>query len=177
MGLDITAYKNLRQFNAQYDNENDEVLNLDTNEVVGWRDHFLSCVHSEYTDRAKDIADGAYFFFEKVTKFRAGSYGGYNDWREQLAKLAGYPSVNGEKEPRHAHSNGAWKATEGAFWELISFSDCEGLIGTEVSKKLLNDFINFDSKAQEIGGNFYELYGYWKEAFEYASENGAVDFH
>ncbi|WP_335956158.1 hypothetical protein [Acinetobacter guillouiae] len=176
MGLDITAYKKLKAFNGQYNDGTDEVLNVETGLLVGWDDYFKPCINRNYVERATDVNEDQFYTFEDSIGFRAGSYGGYNNWREQLAKLAGYPCLDGEGD-RHLYSNGAWKAHNGAFWELINFSDCEGVIGTEVSKKLLKDFIDFEESAKQVGGYFHELYNEWKTAFEYAGENGAVDFH
>ncbi|WP_455799077.1 hypothetical protein [Acinetobacter baumannii] len=176
MGLSCTAYKKLSQFEGTYDDQSDSVLNEDTGLVVKDSDYFLPSLNSSFPNHAQELVDGGFYTFEDDYWFRAGSYSGYNNFREQLAKLAGYPALEGEGN-RHNHSNGAWKAESGPFWELINFSDCEGVIGTTYSKKLLADFKQFDEKAKELGEYFYESYCDWMKAFEFASDDGAVDFH
>lgn len=177
MGLDITAYKNLQSFPGQYNEETDEVVNLNTGETVNWNNYFKPCINHHYAERAKDVNESLFYTFEDSIGFRAGSYIGYNYWREQLAKLAGYLASESECDSSHPYSTSAWKADSGAFWELISFSDCEGVIGTEVSKKLYQDFMDFEEHAKQVDDRFYELYVEWKTAFEYACVNGAVSFH
>lgn len=57
-------------------------------------------------------------------------------------------------------------------------SDCEGVIGPEVSAKLVKDFADFDERAKTRGGKyFYALYCDWRKAFEMAADGGAVSFH
>ena len=129
--------------------------------------------------------------------FGAGSYSDYNQWRRQLALVAGYGDVE------NVWNDESFDTTKNfinlrylklkkiddpdyecnvvkPFYELISFSDCEGLIGTEVCKKLYEDFVLFDDKAKETTTQdhyFYKKYLEWKEAFRVASDNGFVSFH
>jgi hypothetical protein len=71
-----------------------------------------------------------------------------------------------------------WNGAQGPFSELIHFSDCEGVIGTAVSKKLAADFAAFDEKAKAAGNErYYAKYQEWRKAFEMAANGGAVDFH
>lgn len=213
MGLGITAYKNIVPFNGEYHSEKDQILNLDTGETLNSDEFFTAYLAPDFPTRAPDIQDRAHYLFSKHFSFYAGTYREYNDWREQLAKLAGYPAVEKEPEkpqvqpkpsswfnkvidffapprpssdpvatntplpPSYAHSRGAWQATTGPFWELIYFTDCEGILGCEVSQKLLQDFLDYDTQAQQLSPFFYELYGYWKQAFACAAEQGVVVFH
>lgn len=133
-------------------------------------------VNPAFPGSADELEDRAVYEVTDGEGFAAGSYGGYNDWREQLAKLAGYRPVEAE-EPRHQHSAGAWAATGGPFWELINFSDCEGAIGPAVSAKLAKDFADHQPKADEVGGHFAEKYAEWRKAFETAANGGFVEFH
>ena len=170
MGLDITAHKNL--IKVVGDNLFDE-----DGELNDWDNHFQLHINPHYPDRASDISDGCVYSSGESLGFRAGSYGGYNGWREELARLAGYEFVKGESD-RHGFSRGAWNSGEGPFWEIINFSDCGGVIGSEVSKKLLKDFCDFEEKAEgHESDNFKRLYKEWRGAFELASNNGCVDFH
>lgn len=108
--------------------------------------HFLS---------AADGLKKGFYTYENRGSFRAGSYSGYNDWRSQLKNM-----VDNEKD----------------FQELINFSDCEGVIGSVTSKKLLEDFKKWNNVAV-TKKYFYELYEEWQKVFELASNNGCVSFH
>ncbi len=112
--------------------------------------------------------------------FRAGSYSGYNWWREQLSKLA----------LRVAPSS-VWKTPKKfaakPFFELINFSDAEGVIGSTTSAKLARDFADHEVKLAKLAdtkikdaderGYFLESYGDWRRAFELAARGGFVIFH
>ena len=64
------------------------------------------------------------------------------------------------------------------FVELIDFFDNEGVIGTVVSKKLLTDFqMGIEKARQHSEPYFFIQYEKWMTAFEYASQDGYVDFH
>lgn len=105
---------------------------------------------------------------DQVHGFRAGSYSGYNVWRNQLAILAGYESA------RHV-----WEHIDiGPFYEIINFSDCEGVICAKNSKKLHGDFLKFAEAAEKHEDpRFNDLYKEWMHAFLLASEDGCVEFH
>lgn len=150
MGLDVTAYKNITWL-----------------EPVGSEDddYDLRIVAGDFAERATDIKDG-YYSYSDSHGFRAGSYGGYNEWRNELAILAGFESAKD-----------AWSKDSGPFWELINFSDCEGTLGTITCKKLLFDFKEFYAKAEKVGGYFFDLYKEWTQAMELAADNGCFCFH
>lgn len=148
MGLNISAYSNLR---ALYKNETPEkIASFYKNE--------------DFPGRAAGIVDDAVYTYDECFSFRAGSYTGYNEWRNQLAQLAGYESAED-----------CWTKTEGPFWELINFTDCEGVLGDETCAKLLIDFRNYLSAVQTTDW-FSELYMQWMKAMELASNYGAVKF-
>jgi hypothetical protein len=161
MGLDITAYSRLVQ-TADPDGE------------------WLPATDAEFIAR-NDGLESTRYAAEKCLRFQAGSYGGYNQWRDQLAQLAGYPKVRhlaGYKPPEDLYAAGAWAATEGPFWELINFSDCEGFIGPKTSAKLAADFAAFQDKADAHPEQWFrDRYAKWRAAFELASNDGAVAFH
>lgn len=125
---------------------------------------------------------------ENQGSFRAGSYGGYNEWRNDLAMAIGWLSG----------AQGAWE--EGLqygppFMELINFSDAEGYIGPTISEKLYQDFVKYEDRVmdtvdkwflkidpdKEYGVEdlkwFQGKYEEWKEAFNQARKGGAVSFH
>lgn len=163
MGLDITAHKNLTapQGSEEVRDAEGDLLWRD-----GWHEIYLNNSFPGYGD---NLQDGQVYKSEDSFGFRAGSYGGYSEWRNQLAKLAGYSSAEQ-----------CWQTPEkpGPFYELINFSDCEGVIGPETSKKLAEDFATFGHVASLHEDEYFRAkYQDWKKAFEFASENGCVDFH
>lgn len=173
MGLDITAYSKLEQVDdAVFDEDADETIDRVTGEKI---DAFLPCVNPDFPTRADNLVDrGAYRVTGNPLSFRAGSYGGYNLWRDELAALAGFPDSGAKR----GHAESAWKAASGPFYELINFSDCEGTIGPLTSAKLARDFAEYQAKADaHPDAYFRELYRMWRKAFELAANDGAVDFH
>src|SRR6185369_8640605 len=110
MGLDITWYTGLAVDEAARFN--------DCGEPPDDRVNFHRNPH--YPERADGVTEGAIYSYADRDGFRAGSYSGYNAWRRQLAKLAGWGS-----------DDDCWNSGDkpGPFKELICFSDCEGVIG------------------------------------------------
>jgi hypothetical protein len=160
MGLDITWHSKLTKAvgNEAFDNHGE--LRYDD----GW---FQPWVNPEFPGRADELESKAGYRSEEFGSFRAGSYSGYNRWRDDLATLAGW--LNAES---------AWKAVDGPFWELITFSDCEGVIGAAVSAKLAKDFAEHQQKADVHPDEWFrEKYADWRNAFVKASDDGCVDFH
>ena len=168
MGLDVTAYKNAKRLNEFTADEWGEPKDIDS----------VQAYIADFKERAGNITDG-YYTYDDSYGFRAGSYSGYNNWRDELARLAGYQNTKYDEHgyERESHAAGAWKLDGGPFWELINFSDCEGILGTEVCKKLLADFIEYDEKAKSFDSYFYERYKEWTEGMKYAADNGFFDFH
>ena len=184
MGLDISAYRKLTKIDVVFSYDG-EPIDPVTRESVDYDLH--AYLNHDFPGRADDIDDRCVYRAEESMGFRAGSYGGYNVWREELAKLAGY---EGLKVDRHnsgniqiRHDAGAFEATEGPFWDLICFSDCEGVIGSVISSKLAKDFAEWDERAKahsyicDQPSRFYEVYQEWRKAFEMAADCGAVYFH
>lgn len=163
MGLDMTAYRGLSKV------EN-PVLDSDGN-PSDWGTHFKSHITGEqekhWPGRADGVEKDTVYTFAESFGFRAGSYSGYNRWRDQLAKVAG-----------HASAAEAWASDHsGPFMELVNFSDCEGTIGPVVAAKLVKDFSAFKDAAQREDEYFFQKYCDWEKAFKMAADNGAVDFH
>lgn len=174
MGLDITAYRQVA---------------LAPNAVVdkdGYPDDYDNYVriyaNPDFARHAQGLTDRAiYTTGTESHEFRAGSYGGYNWWRDELAKLAGYAKMecdNGYGGVRISHCVPCWKGAGGPFAELINFSDCEGVIGPVMSAKLARDFAEFQVKADaHPEERFREKYADWRKAFELAADGGMVQFH
>lgn len=160
MGLDITAYSGMIE--AKGNEAFDNVGDLKDDEV--W---FIVYDEPNFPGRCNEFKDGHAYKANKEFGFRAGSYSGYNQWRDKLAEIAGYGCAKNVLD----------NPIDGPFMELINFSDCEGTIGTEVSAKLIEDFRRYRNKAEAIGGVFWDKYQEWQEAFKVASNKGAVNFH
>lgn len=178
MGLDITAYSHLQHVG---EHEKDPALN--EGEPGGLRDwcyyenhvqaFAYDCFPGSYrglptlwTERGC-FHGGCYETTEQTQthSFCAGSYGGYNRWRESLAQQFNAP-VN---EPDPAKP----------FYELIWFADNEGCIGPEAAKDLLVDFREH-AEAFQSPFEFSALgdaYKHWTRAFELAADGGLVRFH
>lgn len=178
MGLDITAYRQLKKIDCVFD-EDGEPIDPTTREPLE-ECYLRAWVNPDFPGRADDIEDKGVYLSEDSFGFRAGSYGGYNHWRRTLAELAGYPAAPftrfGTTEMRH--DAGAWAADSGPFWELINFSDCEGVIGATASAKLAADFAAHQDKADaHADERFRAKYAEFRQAFEMAADGGAVEFH
>lgn len=108
--------------------------------------------------------------------FRAGSYSGYNSFREQLAQAAL------DVTPR-----AVWDRLdfyrERPFFELINFADNEGTIGPLAAADLAQDFRDQRSIVLaawhdvEEESWFTAKYDEWQRAFDVASGHGIVAFH
>lgn len=158
MGLDITAYKNLKAVEKPQIDEDGELLNWKSEWKPGAS---MDWSEKHFPGRGEGVESQSVYTWKDKFEFRAGSYSGYNWWRSRLGEFA-----------------------EGdSFQELTNFADNEGVIGPVVSKKLYKDFTENYERALEFdktlgeGGLWIAQYENWKKAFEMASNNGAVDFH
>lgn len=159
MGLDITAYKNLKAV------ENPELD--EDGELVNWENEWKPGASMEWSEenfpgRGEGIDFKKVYTWKEAFDFRAGSYSGYGWWRHNLDRFMG----------------------KTAFQELIDFADNEGVIGFIVAQKLANDFKanyekveKFSETLGENGDYWLQSYRNWQKAFEMAADHGAVDFH
>lgn len=105
--------------------------------------------------------------------FHAGSYSGYNLWRQALASQfnpAPYTAGNrGMQEPHPA----------GPFYELIWFADNEGSIGPDAAADLLVDFREHADRyvLPEAYRSYPQVYANWTRACELAADGGLIRFH
>lgn len=168
MGLDISAHSKIKKVEQEL--TEDELFD---------GDYIMIYNHPDFADRASTLEDGSvYEGTSEYYSFRAGSYSGYGDWREKLAKLAGYPLTEQESMSLHSRSfsESAWTATSGPFWELIYFSDCEGILDSKTCLKLLEDFKEYERYALLEDLSFYNKYQEWMEALEIGANDGLVRF-
>ncbi|MEE9374515.1 MAG: hypothetical protein V3V00_15780 [Saprospiraceae bacterium] len=167
MGLDITAYRNIKLISQTVTQE--EYEKLYWNELS-----FYSFISNDFKGRAKDIHDKSAYSSDEAYSFGAGSYSGYGRWRKWLCEnILGAPPIVIWDNYDHYVEN------KKPFIELIYFSDCEGIIGTEVSKKLYADFKEYENKipkSNEHDEHMHTMYMEWLECFRLASNNGCVVF-
>lgn len=163
MGLDIIAYSSLSNpIDVNYDE-------LSEDEQDDIHDNYISLYFNpDFPDHAKDITSEFFKDGIKEVSFQAGSYSGYNIWRNWLATIGGFKS-----------DEDVWENFEqGPFVEMINFSDCEGVIGPAYCAKLYKDFVDYqhvvDALPEDQDYN-KQLYHKWKEAFR-VSCTGAVEF-
>lgn len=67
------------------------------------------------------------------------------------------------------------------FYELLCFSDCDGVIGTQVAQKLFKDFSNWHERAKKYAGNngqnfMLETYEKLYALLRLAARDGALKF-
>lgn len=161
MGLDITAYRGLTPV------ENAQDWDSDTRYDAGLVTLYPN---PDFPDRSAPLLADVPYKPAEGFGFRAGSYGGYNGWRAELARLAGYSA--------DFHGTG-WDVPEsGPFVELVNFSDCEGVLGPIVCAKLARDFAEWQERADQWGDAYWrQKYAEWRKAIEMAADGGAVSFH
>ena len=179
MGLDITAYSKLKQIDCVFDADSEPIDPVTRHPIPG--NYFRAYVNPDFSGREGKIQHHAVYRFDQEFCFHAGSYGGYNQWRELLAAFAEYPKIEtgryGDTKEQH-HDAAAFSVASGPFWELIVFSDCEGVMGSETCAKLAADFKTFETQAETYSDEYWrEKYRDWKHAFEIGADDGAVDFH
>lgn len=180
MGLDISYYSGLKKIDCAFSDEGDPI-DPKTKEFLDYDSFVQIYKPPDFPGMANDLDDRGVYSFEHGDDLRAGSYGGYNKWRDQLAKLVGYPLRDYQDNFGHvqqSHCVDCWSGLAGPFAELINFSDCEGVIGSDVSQKLFNDFCEHQEKVDACGDEYFiAKYAEWKKAFEVASSGGCVYFH
>jgi len=191
MGLDISVISQIKPIFIP------EGIELWSNEYYEWEEKqdiegsiWNFRPNPYFPEQSKGLPNSFGYGTGEEYSFRAGSYSGYGEWRDLLARVA-----------LDMGSEGVWNKIDSGegyseipFSEVINFSDADGVIGPVASKKLHNDFVNYEKDIMkkldryylkfedfEIDGETYQWfkqkYNDWKEAFRIASNNGAVIFH
>ena len=169
MGLDITAYSKLALASDTKCYESGDPIDYENH--VRFHASTLEWTEQHWPRFTNGIQPGIYSF-EKALRFRAGSYSGYNSWRNDLCQF-----VHGASAER------LWRLKfRGSFTELICFADNEGVIGAVVATKLARDFECYAGTMAQIAGNaqngwWFLQYRNWSTAFALAADGGAVHFH
>ena len=173
MGLDVHAFNKVRIAENQTFDADGEPLAGENCRVTYENPDFPGRC-DEFPGRTVVFVDGKH-----ISPF-GRSYSGYNQWRNQLAELAGYPLTKYDGyggNVSESYAAGAWVVVHGAFWEMINFSDAEGCIGTAVCKKLAADFAEFQEKANAHPDEYFrQCYAEMRQSFEHGADNGFVEF-
>lgn len=170
MGLDISYYENaepVSEDDLPDGIEDERQQYIEDNNII---DYFTL---KGYEARLEGI-DAKYVEVDgKSGGFRAGSYGGYNQWRNRLSILAlGVPASQ------------VWMSEEqykdAVFVDLINFADNEGVIGPVSSARLAEQFKSERQRlVQKLSDEdewWLKLYDKWATAFETAANTGCVEF-
>ena len=191
MGLDISVISNLEPFvlpegMEPWSEEYDKWIN--GQDIPEYKE-VLSMYQAGHwgQDRYGDYPPGVYLG-EITDGFRAGSYSGYGEWRDTLAKVGAGFAGGSEEAWRH-------DGEDYPFEQLINYSDAEGYIAAPVTDKLCSDFVSFEKEVKDVVDKAWlkihptiELTGEdkdwflakweeWKNAMCDASQDGAVMWH
>lgn len=162
MGLDIQAFSRARFVAPKAEDDYEE-----------HEEEHVYIYSLDWPDRLDGREPGWYAVDGEWMHFQAGSYSGYNRWREQLSEAA-----------LGVLPQAVWKDPDAfagqPFVELINFADNEGAIGPKTSAKLLADFQrnpDLPSKVQDEPFDWFDRkYREWSEAFALAADDGFVRF-
>lgn len=165
MGLDITAYKNIKKLGScelyeDYEDQFDEDKTL-----------YITHNNKDFPRMMNGIETNDVYSYEDTYNFRAGTYSGYNRWREWLSKMMIRVS------PKRVWDY-PLRLKDKPFYPLINFTDCDGIIDPDMCKKLHKDFTdNYEKIVEDSYSRFnVDLYINWFKAFEFASQNGCLVF-
>ena len=96
MGLDVTAYSRLAEVPDAERDEDGELVNDDN--LVDFYEN------SDFPGRFEGLKKGMAYRIEGDCSCLSTGYGTYSAWREELAKLAGYPAEMREQYGRQVES-------------------------------------------------------------------------
>lgn len=165
MGLDISVYSKITRIPDE--SQEDGIFDVSQEDYFGTR---------------QDVEPGPYSISENSVRhsFRAGSYSGYNGWREDLSlSIHGVmPQVIWDNPDQYTGKD---------FFEIINFSDCEGCFGPKISSKLYEDFVRNRDKFISIMEEKYtgsypvidyrtEVYNNFMKGFEISKDSGILIF-
>ncbi len=163
MGLDIIAYSKLKknEYSSAMSEEDREYL--DINCLI--MSPVLTEIDEAFPGRAEPLKyNGDIYTCGSYKEYSIGAYSTYGWFRRALETFSDDCDC---------------------FNELINFSDCEGVIGSVVSKKLYKDFSSnqkpfeqwVNQKYSVVDGMWLlQIYYKFESAFGIAKDGGAVEF-
>lgn len=140
MGLDIRTYTNIRRVPPE---EEKAVLEHPDGPHEGAyeKGYAFPDINPHFPGREEGVEEVPYAFDEDI-HFRAGSYSGHSVFRQHICNVLGLGVFRAWIQSKGTD-------THGPFEEFLNFSDCEGVIGPVVSKKLAADFVEHEKVARE----------------------------
>lgn len=173
MGLDIIVYSKLEH---QRDERVEEVMESLFSPLG---EEIIEICEEEENLRCSDMAIGKWHRTDATQEahFRAGSYSGYNQFRNLLAQ-----AFHGVDAEAIWSDEDSFEGTP--FYEMINFSDCDGVFGPTDSAKLYQDFEAGDDDFVDFIGEHFEdddegehylnVYREFKEGFRLAADEGIL---
>lgn len=164
MGLQIVVYSNLEKMELSEVCLCEDGLPKD-DKVTSFLSNPLFPTHMSGLDSQE-----FYKCKGQMLSFSIGSTQDYIEFKQHLAILAGYKSLDSAIKSKNP----------GFFIEMLRFSESEGTIGPIIAKKLYLDFSDCESKAKKYfltkmnGGQFWSIYQLWHKSLTYAKDNGAI---
>ena len=172
MGLDVVAYSGIKKV-APEEYSGIDLVSDDKWEAIYEHGWFIPSIHWDcFVNHSAGVEEVPYTA-ENEMSFRAGSYSGYNQWRNELAVFAGYDSAEFVWEMEHPWGK--------PFVELINFSDCEGIIGPDLCQKLAKDFTTHHEDAVAYSAlssddYFIRTYTNFMDALTFVGDRGILVF-
>ena len=169
MGLDIRVYSGLKkneELSALPKEDKDFLDNLYMNKNM----EYIS-IAFPYRESPLKYDDSVYDA-EDEHRYNIGSYSTYNWFRRTLEGFS--------NDLEKVYGGGMYP-----FYLLTNFPDCEGVIGTNACKKLCHEFYAYEDGYKFSLHNICnvaevdvlsDIYDKFKDAFDYASREGAVLF-
>lgn len=128
-------------------------------------------------EQADGIQPGAYAYSDAILCFEAGPYSHFSQWREWLAKIAGYAPTE-HPDYRHCpHLVTSWLAKTGPLHAYLNSSDCEGVFGAGTCDRIVRDFADLRPLAVSAEPEAADLFDRWSRLFAFAARDGAVVYH
>lgn len=160
MGLDVTAHKNIK------------FLSMENPSEEQWDEGAFQAfvITPEWNNRISTLKINGYYKPGESERFIGYSYSSHSFLRSLICE--NILNIN----PKAWHEEVLEPGSD--FEEWLNFADNEGVIDGKTSKKLRNDFRKWQTIAEEKLSEWYcQHYVDWMKTFEFASENGAVEYH
>ena len=186
MGLDIRGYSKVKLIEGS----DDEAIECKYEWADGlsggsWDVCTIPYLNEDFPKHSEGLVSGVYTYYSCEDGGRR-SYSGWSNFREVLAKNVGYEPITPDEVPDdwdeytkqsfllRPYQSRVFNVEEGTLFELINFSDCEGVINTTVCKKIYSDLQLVDHLELELRDQ--ELLYKLLEAFKLGSDEGFVTF-
>jgi hypothetical protein len=135
----------------------------------------------EYLGDADDELRVEYIGGDDKFMFNAGSYKTYNEWRNLLCN-----AIHGINHKDFLNKREANKNKD--FFEILTFSDCEGSIGPIYAAKIYDDLIRnkdkfeffcicLDSNQEQVNNLKSDTYELMTKVYKFGKEKGIVTFN